>query len=136
MYMTTIVAGYLGKDPELKYTGAGDAVCTFSLATSKKSQGVDLTTWFRVTVWRKQAETCNQYLQKGRAVLVEGELQTDPETGGPKIWTGNDGTPRTSYELTAYTVRFLGGGASGPLPEKEQAASPASGYVSNEQMPF
>jgi single-strand DNA-binding protein len=114
MFQTIIVAGYLGRDPELRYTGDGTPVANFSLATSRRWSGQDgspreQTTWFRVTVWRRQAEICNQYLQKGRAVLVEGELNSDPDTGGPRLWTGNDGATRASYEITARTVRFLGG---------------------------
>jgi single-strand DNA-binding protein len=109
-----IVAGYLGRDPELRYTGDGTPVANFSMATSRRFSRPDGTSreetiWFRVTVWRRQAEICNQYLQKGRAVLVEGELRPDPDSGGPRVWVGNDGTSRASYELTARTVRFLGG---------------------------
>jgi single-strand DNA-binding protein len=114
MYHTVIVAGYLGRDPELRYTGDGTPVANFSMATTRRFSRQDGTSreetiWFRVTVWRRQAEICNQYLQKGRAVLVEGELKPDPETGGPRVWVGNDGTSRASYELTGRTVRFLGG---------------------------
>ena len=67
------------------------------------------TIWWRVAVWGKQAEACNEYLAKGRPVLVEGRVRPDPATGGPRIWTGTDGQPRASYELTALNVRFLGG---------------------------
>jgi single-strand DNA-binding protein len=78
---------------------------------------VDETTWFRVTAWRRQAEICNEYLQKGRPVLVEGRLNPD-ENGNPRIWTGNDGVARTSFEVTAQTVKFLpsGRGDAAPLP--------------------
>jgi single-strand DNA-binding protein len=114
MYHTIIVAGHLGRDPELRYTGDGTPVANFSVASSRRYSRQDGTSreetvWFRVTVWRRQAEICNQYLQKGRPVLVEGELKPDPETGGPRMWKGNDGTTRASYEITARTVRFLGG---------------------------
>jgi single-strand DNA-binding protein len=114
MYHTVIVAGHLGRDPEMRYTPDGTPVANFSLATNRRRSSQDGTSrddtiWFRVTVWRRQAEVCNQYLQKGRMVLVEGELQADPTTGGPRVWTGNDGTTRASFELTARTVRFLGG---------------------------
>lgn len=118
MYHTVIIAGYLGRDPELRYTGDGTPVANFSVATSRRWSGQDgtahdETVWFRVTVWRRQAEICNQYLSKGRPVLVEGELKPDPETGGPRMWTGNDGTTRASFEITARTVRFLGGRGDG-----------------------
>jgi single-strand DNA-binding protein len=76
--------------------------------TDRNGQRVTRTTWFRVTVWGKQAETVNQYLAKGREVLVEGRMNPD-ENGGPRIWTRQDGTSAASYEITAQTVRFLGG---------------------------
>jgi single-strand DNA-binding protein len=76
------------------------------------SQGEE-TVWFRVTAWRQLAELCNQYLTKGRPVLVEGRMTVDRETGGPRIWTGNDGKPRASFEITATTVKFLGGRGEG-----------------------
>lgn len=71
-----------------------------------------------MTTWGKQAEVCNQYLKKGSKVLVEGRLTPDGATGGPRVWTAQDGTPRASFEVTASTVRFLssrgdGGDASG-----------------------
>ena len=68
----------------------------------------DETVWFRVSVWGRQAESCNQYLRKGRQVLVEGRLNPD-DNGNPRIWNAQDGTPRASFEVTAQTVRFLGG---------------------------
>ena len=112
-YHTIIVVGRLGRDPELRYTPTGQAVTNLSLATDssftdRNGQRVTKTTWFRVTVWGKQAETVNQYLAKGRQVLVEGRMNPD-ENGGPRIWTRQDGTPAASYEITASTVRFLGG---------------------------
>jgi single-strand DNA-binding protein len=116
MYQKVIIAGNLGKDPEMRYLpGSGDAVASFSVATNRKytdksGQKVEETTWFRVSVWGKQAETCNQYLKKGSKVLVEGRLQADKATGGPRLWTRQDGTSGTSFEITAETVRFLSGG--------------------------
>lgn len=96
----------------MRYTPSGQAVTNFSVASNRSYTGsdgqkVDETTWFRITTWGKQAETCNQYLNKGSKVLVEGRLTPD-ENGGPRIWEGNDG-PRASYEVTAATVRFLSG---------------------------
>jgi len=114
MFHTILIVGHLGRDPEMRYTPSGQAVTTFNVATNRKYTGSDgqlvkETTWFRVTVWGKQAETCSQYLKKGSSVLVEGRLTPDSATGGPKIWTRQDGTPGTSYEVTAQTVRFLSG---------------------------
>ena len=112
-YHTIIIVGRLGRDPELRYTPSGQAVCNLSLATdnsftNREGQRVTRTVWFRVTVWGKQAETVNQYLAKGRQILVEGRMNPD-ENGGPRIWSRQDGTPAASYEITANTVRFLGG---------------------------
>ena len=100
----------------------GQAVTNFSVATDrtyKNANGdqVKVTTWFRVSVWGKQAESCNQYLTKGSMVLIEGSLNPDKETGRPRIWTSADGRTGTSYEVTAQTVRFLstrGGTAEAP----------------------
>ena len=63
--------------------------------------------WFKVSTWGKQAETCNQFLKKGAKVLVEGRLDYDPKTGGPKTWEGQDGTYHTGFGLVAQVVRFL-----------------------------
>lgn len=111
MYQTTILIGNLGKEPEMRYTPSGQPVTTLSVATNRShsngsGQQVKETTWFRVTVWGKQAETCNQFLHKGSKVLVEGRLTPDPETGGPHVWE-NNGKHGASYEVTASTVRFL-----------------------------
>jgi single-strand DNA-binding protein len=113
MYHRILIVGYLGRDPEMRYTADGTPVTNFSVATSRKwnrpdGTQVDETVWFRVSAWRRLAETCNQYLQKGRLVLVEGRLQPD-ERGNPRTFTRNDGTPGASFEVTALNVRFLGG---------------------------
>ncbi len=111
MYHTIIIVGNLGKDPEMRYTPSGQAVTSFSVATNRQYTGSDgqqvkETIWFRVSTWGKSAETCNQYLRKGSKVLVEGRLNPDPKTGGPRIWQGQNG-PGASFEVTANTVRFL-----------------------------
>jgi single-strand DNA-binding protein len=123
-YHTVILVGNVGKDAEMRYTPAGQAVTSFSLATNRKytannGEQVKETIWFRVTTWGKQAEVCNQYVKKGKEVLVEGRLVPD-DKGNPRVWTGQDGTPHASFEINASTVRFLGsradtdgGGAAG-----------------------
>jgi single-strand DNA-binding protein len=110
-YQTVILVGNLGKDPEMRYTPSGQPVTNLSVATNRQytdsnGQQVKETTWFRVSVWGKQAESCNQYLRKGSTVLVEGRLNPDPKTGGPRIWQGQNG-PGASFEVVANTVRFL-----------------------------
>ena len=112
MYHTIIIVGNLGRDPEMRYTPSGQAVTNFSVATNRNYTGSDgqpvkETMWFRISTWGKQAETCNQYLKKGSKVLVEGRLVPDKDTGGPRIWNKQDGSPAASFEITAVTVRFL-----------------------------
>jgi single-strand DNA-binding protein len=118
MYQKIIIVGNLGRDPEMRYTPQGKPVTSFSVATNRRWTNADgtpgeETVWFRVSTWGRTAETCNQYLSKGRQVLIEGQLRPDPETGGPRIWTGNDGIARASFEITAFTVKFLGGRGEG-----------------------
>ncbi|MBE2220701.1 MAG: single-stranded DNA-binding protein [Anaerolineae bacterium] len=112
MYQKIIVVGNLGRDPEMRYMPDGTAVTNFSIATSRRWSGADgqpreETTWFRIEVWRKQAETANQYLSKGSKVLVEGRIKGDPNTGGPRLWTRQDGSIGANFEIVADTVRFL-----------------------------
>ncbi|MHB0924186.1 MAG: single-stranded DNA-binding protein [Bellilinea sp.] len=112
MYHTIIIVGNLGKDPEMRYTPSGQAVTSFNVATSRQYTGsngqkVKETIWFRVSAWGKQAETCNQYLRKGSKVLVEGRLVPDQASGGPRVFTRQDGTTGASFEVSANTVRFM-----------------------------
>jgi len=118
MYHKVIIVGNLGRDPEMRYTPQGTPVTSFSVATNRRWTNADgtpgeETTWFRVSAWGKLGEICNQYLSKGRQVFVEGQLRPDPETGRPRIWTRQDGTAGASFEVTARTVRFLGGRGEG-----------------------
>lgn len=118
MYHKILIVGNLGGDPEMRYTGDGKAVTNFSVAVNNKWSGKDgqlheETVWYRVAAWGKTAEACNQYLQKGRQVFVEGRLRADPETGGPRVYQKNDGSSGAAFEVTAQTVKFLGGRGSG-----------------------
>jgi len=129
MYHTLIIVGNLGKDPEMRYTPAGQAVCSFSVASSRQytagnGEQVKETTWFRVSTWGKTAEICNQYLKKGARVLIEGRLTPDKETGAPRIYNKQDGSPASSFEVNAQTVRFLGDKSDGK-PESVQSEQPA-----------
>lgn len=109
MYHTIIIVGNVGRDAEMRFTPSGAAVASFSVATNRQytaSSGEQIkeTTWFRISAWGKQAEICNQYVKKGMKVLVEGRLNPDQDTGGPRIWGD---PPKASFEVTAGTVRFL-----------------------------
>lgn len=124
MYHTIIIVGNVGKDPEMRYMPDGKAVTSFSVATNRQytasnGEQVKETIWFRVATWGKTAEVCDQYVKKGSKVLVEGRLTADKNTGGPKIWTRQDGTAGASFEISAATVRFLSArgevGESGPV---------------------
>ncbi len=100
-----ILVGNLGRDPELRYTPQGDAVCNLSIATSEKKRDKagewqDVTTWFRVTLWRKQAENAAKYLAKGRKVYVEGRLRIEE-------WTDRDGNNRYTLEVQGTDMHFI-----------------------------
>lgn len=114
MYQKIIIVGNLGRDPEMRYMPDGTAVTSLNVATNRRwtqanGEAREQTIWFRVSVWGRQAETANQYLSKGRKVLVEGELTADPQTGGPKTYTRQDGTVGASFDVRAFTVKFIGG---------------------------
>ncbi len=120
-YQKITIVGNLGRDPEMRYTPGGQAVTNFSVAsnrqyTSSTGEKVKETVWFRVSAWGRQAETVNQFLKTGSQVLVEGRLTPDKATGGPRIWTRQDGTPASSFEITAERVVFLGGRGDGAAP--------------------
>ena len=115
MFHRVTIIGNLGQDPEMRYTPQGVPVTSFSVAanrqwTSKEGETIKETVWFRVLAWRKLGEICNQYLSKGRMVFIEGRLTPEKETGAPRVWTGDDGKARASYEITATTIKFIGGG--------------------------
>jgi len=119
MYEKIFLAGNLGRDPELRYTPNGTAVASFSVATNERwtdtgGQPQQRTIWWRVKVWGKQAETVSEHLKKGSQVFIEGRMDPDPETGGPRVWTGSDGRSRASFEIVAQRIRFTGrrGGAA------------------------
>lgn len=107
MYHQTIIVGALGKDVELRYTPDGKPVASFNVAVNDYVKGEKKTAWFRVSMWGKQGEICNEYLKKGSRVMVEGRLVPDPETGGPRIFAKADGTSGASFEVTGTRVVFL-----------------------------
>jgi single-strand DNA-binding protein len=106
-----ILVGNLGKDPEIRFTGTGRAVCKFPLATTTTWNDNDgnkqeRTEWHNVIVWGKQGENCGKFLSKGRQVFVEGEIRS-------RSYDDKDGNKRYITEIIAMNVRFLGGGAGG-----------------------
>ncbi len=120
MYNRIILIGNLTKDPELRYTPQGTPVSTFRIAVNTKYKQSDEaredTLFIDVVTFGKQAETCSQYLGKGKSVLVEGRLQE-------RRWE-SDGQQRSKFEVVAQTVRFLsrkGGGEGQAAPDTEVA---------------
>ena len=121
-----MLIGNVGSDPEMRYTPNGKAVTSFRMATNYRYVGSDgerreETEWFRVSVWGKQAESCNQFLSKGRRVYVEGRLHS-------RNWEGQDGQMRTSLEVSANRVIFLDKAAPVSLAEE--------GELEPEDLPF
>jgi single-strand DNA-binding protein len=107
-----LLIGNLGQDPEKRFTPSGQPVTTFSIATTERwkdrtsGQQQERTEWHRIVVWGQQAENCAQYLSKGRPVFVEGRLQT-------RQWEDKEGAKRTTTEVIAQRVLFLGSGQGG-----------------------
>jgi single-strand DNA-binding protein len=128
------IVGYLGRDPELRYTPSGTPVCDFSVATTERKgkrdggEGEEVTTWFRVSLWNRQAEVANQYLQKGKLVYVEGRLSQ-------REWTDRDGNKRTSLEVHGTDLQFLGSRgdemAAGAAPASRGSSAPQRGGESS-----
>lgn len=134
------IVGYLGRDPELRYTPDGTPVCDFSVATTerrkdKSGEPQDITTWFRVTVWRRQAELAGQYLAKGKQVYVEGRLIQ-------KEYQDRDGNTRFNLEVTASDIQFIGSrGEEGSSSRDEPSAKPhpqeaSAAPVTEDDIPF
>lgn len=106
-----ILVGNLGRDPELRYTPQGVAVCSFSMATNerrrdKAGEMQDITTWFKVTLWREKAEVAAKYLAKGSPVYIEGRLRIEE-------WTDRDNNNRYTLDVQATDMQFIGSRADG-----------------------
>ena len=142
MYHKITAIGYVGQDPQLRYTPDGTPVTDISVATTQKlpkaghdgnerpcpsgwkesqnGKNWELTSWLRFTCWRGLAEVVARYVRKGSQVFVEGELNGEALDGTqyPRVWEDKNGVARASFEYTAKTVKFLGGrgdsGTGGP----------------------
>ena len=128
-----LLIGNLTRDPELRYLPSGQAVATFTIAVnrvynSQSGEKKEDTSFIRVVVWARRAEVCNEYLKKGSPVFVEGRLQS-------RSWEAQDGTKRSSIEVVAQNVQFLGRSGRGggeaaetiqlpeePLPDETSAS--------------
>jgi len=156
MFHRVTLIGHVGKDPVMRYTADGTAVTDISVATktqlsketnpqcptgwkeSYNGRSWELTTWWRVTCWRKQAETVNNIVTKGMLVFVEGEIRGEAANGqqNPRVWTGNDGVARASFELTARNIKFLTSRAEGGAGAEGPAGEPAPGAFEEDEIPF
>lgn len=139
-YQKIVIVGNLGRDPEMSYINNDQAVTNFNVATNRQytnaaGEKIKETTWFRVTAWGRQAETCHQYLRTGSPVLIEGRLNPDRETGGPKIWQRQDGTPGASYEITAVRVVFLGSSKNNANRQQDETEEVVVG-INEDDIPF
>jgi single-strand DNA-binding protein len=142
-----ILIGNLGKDPELRYTPAGQPVATFSLATTERwndrnGQRQDRTEWHNIVAWGKLGELVNQYLKKGRSAYVEGRITT-------RSWDDKDGNKRYKTEIVANQIQFLGstgqgqaspesdGGPDHSMPDFDmRPAGPEHAPVAEDDLPF
>jgi single-strand DNA-binding protein len=137
-----VLVGNLTRDPELRHTPSGMAVCKLRVAvnTRQKDQSTgqwgDKPNYFDVTVWGNQGESCAQFLAKGRPVAVDGRLDW-------REWDAQDGTKRQAIEIIADTVQFLGsreGGAAEPqyVPAGATAATEAdfAPSATDDDIPF
>jgi single-strand DNA-binding protein len=131
------IVGYLGRDPELRYTPQGTAVCKLSVATTERRKNAageseEHTTWFRVTVWGRQAELANEYLSRGRQVYIEGRLRLEE-------YTSREGSPRISPEVNATDIQVLGqrsdaAGQTGQSGQSTQMGQDEKSAEQNDQM--
>lgn len=120
-----VIVGYLGRDPEIRYTPQKTAVCHFTIATTEKrkdraGEAQDVTTWFRVSAWGRQAEVANQYLAKGKQVYIEGRLRQEE-------YTDREGNRRQSLEVMATDIQFLSPREEGATAASTQVSGPIQG---------
>ncbi len=118
-----IIAGNIGRDPELKHTTKGNAFCQLSIATNRKVKNAlgeerSETTWHRATVWGRTAENCHKYLMKGSRIYLEGELQT-------RDWKDKEGNDRRTSEISVDSIQFL----SGTRPQSSGETAPEAALV-------
>lgn len=135
MYQRVIIVGNVGRDAEMRYTPSGVPVTSFSVAVNRRwnsatGEQQEKTTWFRVTCWRKLAETAGQYVKKGQRILVEGEVEA-------QAYIDREGTPRGTLELTASNFKFLSARAeTGEGPSAGAGVGEEEFPVHEDEIPF
>jgi len=134
-YAQTTIVGNVGRDPEMRYLQNGTAVCSFSVAVSRRwndkssNEQREKTVWYRVSCWRQLAETANNYVKKGMQILIVGELEP------ARAYLDNAGQPAATLELTAANMQFLG--ARGESHDVEDAGAGDTSSASNvDDIPF
>lgn len=125
-FNTITVVGNLGRDPELRYTPQGDAVCSFTIATNDKKKDAsgqyqEIVHWFKITLWGKRAEAAAKYLQKGKPVYIRGRL-------GVEEWTDRENQNRYSLTVNADDMQFIGGTNNSDGRSEYDQSRPAGGY--------
>jgi len=137
MHKLTLI-GHLGQDPVMRFTSEGQAVTSFSVASTRKYKTAggeqrEETEWFNVSAWGKLGEICNQYLTKGKQVYIEGRLKS-------RTYQSQSGETRFSIEVTCTEVQFLGGGAGQPQEEEvqvgEEEQDSVAGGQEGDDLPF
>jgi single-strand DNA-binding protein len=120
-----IIIGRLGKDPEVRYTPSGSAVCTLNLATDRKwkdkasGEWKEETEWHSVVLYERQAEVAGEYLKKGRPVYIEGRLKT-------RKWQDKQGNDRYTTEIVCESMKLLGGDRQDSEPARTTSSAPAA----------
>jgi single-strand DNA-binding protein len=133
MYQRVIIVGYLGRDPDEKFKNDGTPISNFSVATTDrwtdKRDGTQkqATVWWKVSAFGKLAEICNEFLESGSFVLLEGVMRAN-EHGNPKIWFTNDGDARANFEMNAKVLRML--------PSRAEAERAVEDAADEEVIPF
>jgi single-strand DNA-binding protein len=123
-------SGVISTGAELKYLPDGTAICNWSMAIKQRGE----TMWLKCTTFGKAAETANQWLTKGKHIMVTGHLQFDKETGNPRIFTRRDGSAGASFEIVVQDWKFVGGKSDGDT--QAQAQSTPTAEVNDDDIPF
>ena len=134
MFQRIELIGNVGRPPETRYTGGGQAVTNFSIATNetykdRNGEKQTKTTWWKLTAWGKLAEIVQQYVTKGQLIMVAG-------TGGEREWQDKEGQKRTSFEVTVRELKMLGGGSGRQESAPREEATHSSPDISDEDIPF
>jgi len=129
-----ILVGHVGAKPDVRYTNSGAAVANFSLATNEAwtdgdGKRQERTDWHRVVVWRKLAEICEQYVNKGTLLYIEGKLQT-------RSWEDKNGVKRYTTEVVAENLTLLGGRGEVSEPPEEQYDMQTEPEEEEDDLPF